>query len=92
MPPGEVAVIGDMSNDLSMFNVAGLAIAMGNAAAEILASADFITSSNTEDECTRAVTDYILPRARAMEEPHETHATGQDFPTACRRGRDARHA
>ena len=33
-----------MSNDLSMFNVAGL-------------------PSNTEDGFTRAVTDYILPRA-----------------------------
>ena len=33
VPIEEVAVIGDMANDLPMFDVAGLAIAMGNALA-----------------------------------------------------------
>jgi Cof subfamily protein (haloacid dehalogenase superfamily) len=64
VPLAEVAVIGDMSNDLPMFKVAGLAVAMGNATAEVKASADFITSSNTEDGFARAVTECILPRAR----------------------------
>jgi Cof subfamily protein (haloacid dehalogenase superfamily) len=43
-----VAAIGDEKNDLSMFEVAGLAIAMGNAAVEIQAAADMIAPSNDE--------------------------------------------
>jgi hypothetical protein len=77
---GGVGVIG--ANDLSMFNVAGACHRHGQCYGRGLG---FITSLNTEDGFTRAVMDYIL-RARAMEEPNETRATGQDFPTACRRG------
>jgi len=58
----EVAVIGDMSNDLPMFKVAGFAVAMGNASEEVKASADFITASNAEDGFARAVSQCILPR------------------------------
>lgn len=61
VPLAEVAVIGDMSNDLSMFKVAGLAVAMGNASEEVKASADFLTASNAEDGFARAVSEYILP-------------------------------
>ena len=63
VPLAEVAVIGDMSNDLPMFEVGGLAVAMGNATAEVKASAHFITASNAEDGFAHAVTEYILPRA-----------------------------
>jgi Cof subfamily protein (haloacid dehalogenase superfamily) len=62
VPLEEVAVIGDMSNDVPMFKTAGLAIAMGNASAEVQGLADFITTSNADDGFARAVTDYILPR------------------------------
>lgn len=63
VPLAEVAVIGDMANDLPMFAQAGLAIAMGNASPEVKARAHFATAANTEDGFAAAVERYILPRA-----------------------------
>lgn len=45
----QVAVFGDNFNDESMFRVAGLPIAMGNAEDEIKALAKFVTRTNDED-------------------------------------------
>jgi Cof subfamily protein (haloacid dehalogenase superfamily) len=42
------AVVGDYYNDLSMFDVAGLAVAMGNAPADVQAAADLVAPSNDE--------------------------------------------
>jgi len=64
VPLDEVAVIGDMANDLPMFSVGGLSIAMGNASPEVKACADFSTRTNDEDGWAAAVEAYILPRAR----------------------------
>ncbi|MCX5480680.1 HAD family hydrolase [Kaistia geumhonensis] len=61
VPLEEVAVIGDMSNDLPMFAVAGLAIAMGNAHDDIKAQADLVTRSNAEDGVAHAIETMILP-------------------------------
>jgi Cof subfamily protein (haloacid dehalogenase superfamily) len=58
----ETAVIGDMTNDISMFDVAGLAVAMGQAAPAVQARADFVTSANTDDGFAHAVERFILPR------------------------------
>ena len=58
----ETAVIGDMTNDISMFDVAGLAVAMGQAAPAVQARADFVTSANTDDGFAHAVQRFILPR------------------------------
>ncbi len=63
IPLTEVAVIGDAANDLSMFAVAGLAIAMGNGIAEVKAKAHFTTASNAEDGFAVAMEQYVLPRA-----------------------------
>lgn len=41
-----VAVLGDMPNDLPMFRVAGLAVAMGQAPGEVRAQAHIVTDSN----------------------------------------------
>jgi Cof subfamily protein (haloacid dehalogenase superfamily) len=60
---GEVACIGDMTNDLPMFAVAGLAIAMGNAPAAVQAQAAAVTLSNDADGFAAAVRDIVLPRA-----------------------------
>jgi Cof subfamily protein (haloacid dehalogenase superfamily) len=57
------AVIGDQGNDVSMFAVVGLSIAMGQASAEIQASADAVTSSNSDNGFADAVTKLVLPRA-----------------------------
>jgi Cof subfamily protein (haloacid dehalogenase superfamily) len=59
----EVACIGDMTNDLPMFAVAGLAIAMGNAPAAVQARAAAVTLSNDADGFAAAVRDIVLPRA-----------------------------
>lgn len=59
----EVATIGDMPNDVTMFKRSGLAIAMGNASDAVKAEADFATASNAEDGFAKAVEDLILPRA-----------------------------
>ena len=58
----EVAVIGDMVNDLPMFEVAGLAIAMGNALPPIRAAAHFVTAGNDEDGVAKAIDAIVLPR------------------------------
>lgn len=59
----EVAVIGDMSNDLPMFEVGGLAIAMGNGAPEVKQQAHVVTLSNEEDGVANAIERFVLPRA-----------------------------
>jgi len=63
VPLEEVAVLGDQGNDLPMFAVAGLAIAMGNGTAEAKAGAHFTTGSNDADGWAEAVRTIILPRA-----------------------------
>jgi hypothetical protein len=48
-------VIGDMTNDVAMFRVAGFAIAMGQAPGAV-------TSANTEEGFAKAVAELVLPR------------------------------
>lgn len=63
VPLEEVAVIGDMANDLPMFGVAGLRVAMGNGAAEVKEQADFVSTANYEDGVAHAIEQFVLPRA-----------------------------
>jgi Cof subfamily protein (haloacid dehalogenase superfamily) len=56
----EVAVLGDMGNDVEMFSRAGLAIAMGNATPEVKALSHKVTASNDADGFAAAVDRYIL--------------------------------
>lgn len=56
----EIACIGDGENDLSMFQAAGLKIAMGNAVNMLKERADHIVESNRRDGAARAVERYIL--------------------------------
>lgn len=64
VPMEEVAVLGDMANDLPMFAVAGFAIAMGNATPEVQAKADAVTASNDEEGWARAIETIVLAQAR----------------------------
>ena len=59
-PLAQVAVIGDMPNDLPMFARAGLSIAMGQAPEAVRAAADFVTASNAQDGVAAAIDRYIL--------------------------------
>jgi len=45
----EVLVFGDFDNDVSMFKVAGVAVAMGNATHNAKEHADYVTKTNDED-------------------------------------------
>ena len=58
---GEVAVLGDMDNDLEMFAKAGFSIAMGNATDEVKAAASAVApGTNDEDGWADAVERYVL--------------------------------
>jgi Cof subfamily protein (haloacid dehalogenase superfamily) len=56
----EIATIGDMHNDLSMFAVSGLSIAMGDSDDEVKAAALEVTTSNEDEGFANAVTKFIL--------------------------------
>jgi Cof subfamily protein (haloacid dehalogenase superfamily) len=62
VPIENVAVIGDMANDLPMFARAGLSIAMGQAPEHVRAAADWVTASNEEDGVARAIERLIAER------------------------------
>jgi len=59
----EVAVLGDMMNDVPMFRVAGFSVAMGNATDEVKALASAVTAGNDQDGWGEAIDRLILPRA-----------------------------
>lgn len=56
----EIACIGDEENDISMFDVAGLPMAMGNAIDALKQRAKIILPTNDEKGVAAAVYDYIL--------------------------------
>ncbi len=58
--PEEVAAFGDSPNDLSMFEVAGLKVAVKNSYPEILEAADIITDENYNSGLGKAIYRYIL--------------------------------
>jgi Cof subfamily protein (haloacid dehalogenase superfamily) len=59
-----VATIGDMQNDLAMFRVSGMSIAMGNATDDVKKLATHVTASNEEEGFAKAV-DMILKNNEA---------------------------
>ena len=63
IPQDEIATLGDQPNDVLMFRPSGLAIAMGNASAEVQAEADRVTASYEDEGFARAVEEFILPLA-----------------------------
>jgi hypothetical protein len=65
IPSEEIATIGDMPNDVLMFNKSGVSIAMGNASPEVQASATFVTTSNEEEGFANAIETFVLNRRSA---------------------------
>lgn len=55
----EVLVLGNSFNDIAMFEVAGLAIAMDNSPQEVKDAANFVTKSNNDDGVAYALDRYI---------------------------------
>lgn len=60
IPPAEIATIGDMPNDVQMFERSGVSIAMANAGAEVRNAATFVTCSNTEEGFAVAMERFVL--------------------------------
>ena len=60
IPHAQIATIGDMPNDVLMFQRSGLSIAMGNASANVQGAATFVTTSNTQDGFALAMERHIL--------------------------------
>jgi hypothetical protein len=60
IPAHEIATIGDMVNDVPMFERSGLSIVMGNASAEVQRQAQYVTTSNEEEGFANAVERFIL--------------------------------
>jgi hypothetical protein len=60
IPESEIAVIGDGSNDLAMFERSGLSIAMGNGSEDVRRAADFVTDTNSQDGFAKAIAWFIL--------------------------------
>ena len=55
----ESIAIGDGENDIPMFKVSGLSIAMGNAMENVKKVSDFITDSNEQDGVAKAIDKYV---------------------------------
>lgn len=60
IPAAEIATIGDMPNDVLMFEKSGVSIAMGNASSEVQASATYVTSTNEEGGFANAIEKFVL--------------------------------
>lgn len=55
LTPADLMAFGDGYNDLSMLKLAGVGVAMANAAPEVRAYADYVTLSNEEDGVAEAL-------------------------------------
>ena len=58
--PEEIATIGDMPNDISMFRKSGVSIAMGQSSDEVKSAATYVTTSSEEEGFANAVERYVL--------------------------------
>ena len=56
-------MIGDGQNDVYMFKVAGLSIAVDNASDEVKKAADHVTDANVDDGVAHAIDRFVLPAA-----------------------------
>ena len=61
----EIATIGDMPNDVSMFKKGGFAIAMGNADDDVKSEADAVTADCDSEGFAIAVETYLLSKGRS---------------------------
>jgi Cof subfamily protein (haloacid dehalogenase superfamily) len=60
IPLEQIAAIGDMPNDVLMFGVGGLSIAMGNASSEVQRCARYVTASNQDEGFAHAVDTFLI--------------------------------
>ena len=60
LTPADLIAFGDGYNDLSMLKLAGMGVAMENAAPEVRAEADYVTLSNEEDGVAAALAHFNM--------------------------------
>jgi len=60
IPFEAIAAVGDMANDVLMFALSGLSIAMGQSTEEVKRAARRVTKSNTEDGFAEAIERWVL--------------------------------
>ena len=60
LTPADMIAFGDGYNDLSMLKLAGMGVAMENAAPEVRAEADYVTLSNEEDGVAAALEHFNM--------------------------------
>jgi hypothetical protein len=60
----EIATLGDMPNDVLMFEKSGFSVAMGNASDEVKSKASATTDSYEDEGFAKAVERLILPRVK----------------------------
>lgn len=60
LTPADLIAFGDGYNDLSMLKLAGMGVAMENAAPEVRAEADYVTLSNEEDGVAAALEHFNM--------------------------------
>ena len=60
IPLDKVMCIGDSGNDISMLEVSGLSVVMGNAPEFIKAYGEYITDTNERDGVAKAIEKFIL--------------------------------
>jgi Cof subfamily protein (haloacid dehalogenase superfamily) len=60
IPTAQIATIGDMPNDVLMFEKSGVSIAMGNASPEVQAAATYVTATNEDEGFAKSIEKYIL--------------------------------
>lgn len=66
IPKPQIATVGNMPNDVLMFERSGTSITMANASADVQRAATLMTSSNTEEGFALAMERFVL-RAFAAE-------------------------
>lgn len=65
IPLEQIATLGDQLNDVLMFKLSGLSIAMGNASEEVRRQATYLTASHEDEGFAKAIERIILPRVVA---------------------------
>jgi hypothetical protein len=60
IPIENIVTIGDMPNDVVMFERSGTSIAMANASADVQRAATFVTASNTEEGFAQAIERFVV--------------------------------
>ena len=64
IPTDQIATIGDMPNDIAMFEKSGISIAMGQASDEVKAAATYSTASSEEEGFANAVERHLLQNSK----------------------------